>query len=207
MTIFSSLLNVALNPSFLLHAPDEVAVFDAASFKQVFENARPTRVVVKPTSRTMEHPIENGQSIADHRIINPLEIELSLITSSPNYNEVFNKITSLFQNATLLTVQTKFGTYRNMFITTIPHEEDPDMFDSISMSMTLKEVIYSDKHLSTFSPPAAAPSTASLFSKLKNGNISSIGLGDVRSAVTTGLGVRSYINKMPFLTNNSWKLF
>jgi len=207
MTIFSSLLNVALNPSFLLHAPDEVAVFDAASFKQVFENARPTRVVVKPTSRTMEHPIENGQSIADHRIINPLEIELSLITSSPNYNEVFNKITSLFQNATLLTVQTKFGTYRNMFITTIPHEEDPDMFDSISMSMTLKEVIYSDKHLSTFSPPTAAPSTASLFSKLKNGNISSIGLGDVRSAVTTGLGVRSYINKMPFLTNNSWKLF
>jgi len=167
MTIFSSLLNVALNPSFLLHAPDEVAVFDAASFKQVFENARPTRVVVKPTSRTMEHPIENGQSIADHRIINPLEIELSLITSSPNYNEVFNKITSLFQNATLLTVQTKFGTYRNMFITTIPHEEDPDMFDSISMSMTLKEVIYSDKHLSTFYPPAAAPSTASLFSKFK----------------------------------------
>lgn len=129
----------------------------SASFGQLFTNARPVRATIRETSKVMEHPLETGTSIADHHIINPVEMDIQLIVTNStsglvnsvlngaivqNYASTFNQIRQAFVNATLLTVKTRVGTYSNMIIADMPHEEDPDMFDVITIGLHLKQVLF-----------------------------------------------------------------
>lgn len=121
---------------------DTVAIFDATSLQQVFDNARPLRADVKETSTIMSHPVETGAILSDHHIINQIEIQLTLFISSQYYNSVYEQIKTAFISATKLSVQTRTGVYDNMIIADIPHQEDTEMFDAIVMGMRLREVIY-----------------------------------------------------------------
>lgn len=120
---------------------DEVAVF-LQDFTQVFDSARPVKVTVKPEAKLMEHPTEAGITVTDHRVVMPLEIELSLILRQVAYKDTYRQINQLFLNATLLTVQTRVQTYTNMLIASLPHEETPDLFDSVAIALRLKQVLF-----------------------------------------------------------------
>lgn len=120
-------------------AVDVVAVYDGA-FAQVFAGARPVRVKVTESSKAMEHPVETGATITDFVIDLPVEVELSLILASEDYRGVMQQIRQLKALRQLLTVQTKAGAYFNMLITDVPHDEDPDLFDALAVSVKLKEV-------------------------------------------------------------------
>lgn len=126
----------ALAPS---AATDVVAVFDGA-FNQVFADARPLKLKVSESSKAMEHPVETGATITDFVIDLPVEIELSLILASADYRGVMQQIRQLKALRQLLTVQTKAGTYFNMLITDVPHDEDAELFDALAVSVKLKEV-------------------------------------------------------------------
>lgn len=123
------------------YATDQVGVF-TADFTQVFTPARAIKAVVKEQSKVMEHPIETGAIISDHRIILPVEIDLSLILASSNYQDVYAQIRQFYLNATLLTVQTKVGIYQNQLIQSLPHEEDPAMFNAITIALSLKQIVF-----------------------------------------------------------------
>lgn len=119
---------------------DIVAIFDQ-NFNQLFRLARPIKAAVKEDSKLMEHPLETGATITDHSILLPLEIELSLIATRGEYVDVYQRIKQSFRNRDLLVAQTKTGLYENMIIQSMPHEEDPEMFDSIAIAVTLREVL------------------------------------------------------------------
>ena len=57
----------------------------------------------------MEHPVESGAVITDHRIVMPIEIDLSLILASADYTDVYKAIRQYYYAATLLTIQTRVG--------------------------------------------------------------------------------------------------
>lgn len=118
---------------------DSVAVFNQ-DFDQVFRSARALKAVVKESSRIMEHPIENGTVISDHRIILPIEIELTLILSSEDYQDVYKNIKQFYTSSTLLIVQTRSDIYQNQIIASMPHEEDPDQYNIIPMTLNLRQV-------------------------------------------------------------------
>lgn len=120
-------------------AADTVGVF-TQDFKQVFPLARPIKAVVKEEAKLMEHPLETGATTTDHRIIRPVEIEISLIIDSQAYLGIYEQIKQLYRNATLLVVQTKSGVYANQLIAALPHEENPDTFDVLTMAISFKEV-------------------------------------------------------------------
>lgn len=122
------------------YATDTVAIFDQ-DYNQLFRNARAIKAVVKEQSKVMEHPVESGAIITDHRIVLPVEIDLSLILSSSDYQDVYASIKQFYLNATLLIVQTRSGIYQDQLITALPHEEDPTMFDALTLALSLKEVI------------------------------------------------------------------
>jgi len=119
-------------------AYDLVAVFDQ-DFNQVFPDARAIKAVVKEEAKVMEHPLENGATIVDHRVILPIEIELSVVLQYATYQDTYNQIRQYYLNATLLIVQTKSGVYYNQLIAAMPHEENPDMFDAITVAIKLQE--------------------------------------------------------------------
>lgn len=120
---------------------DSVAILDK-NYNQLFKKARSIKAVVKEQSKIMEHPIENGAIITDHRIILPVEIDLSMILASSDYQNVYKSIKQYYIQATLLIVQTRADTYTNQLITSLPHEEDPDMYDAITIALSLKQVVY-----------------------------------------------------------------
>lgn len=120
-------------------AADIVGIFDE-QFNQLFSTARPMKATVKLTSKTMDHPIETGSIRTDHKILNPIEIELPLIVSSFDYRDVYAAIREAYKRSSLLTILTNVTSYNNMIIDAMPHEEAPDMMDSISIALSLKEV-------------------------------------------------------------------
>lgn len=127
-----------LLPSF---AFDTVAVFDQ-EYNQLFVDARAIKAIVKEQAKVMEHPIETGAVITDHRIILPVEIELSLWLLSRSYQDTYKAIRSYYLNGTLLVVQTRTGVYENQLISAIPHEETPDQYDVIPLTLSLRQALF-----------------------------------------------------------------
>lgn len=134
---------------------DVVAVFDQ-NFTQVFEKARPMKIRISEFAKVMEHPIETGATITDHRVIEPIEIEIDIIMTSADYRSVYQQIRQLYIDATLLTVQSRTANYSNMLISEIPHDEDPDVFDAVILTIKMKEVFFVTAQFGTLPPSAVA---------------------------------------------------
>lgn len=117
---------------------DVVGVFDG--YSQVFRDARPMSADVKEGAKLMEHPLESGAMVTDHMVIQQVEIELLLTLIPATYRDTFQEIKNLFREGKLLTVQTKAEAYQNLIIESLPHEEDPEVFDAIVLPLKLKEV-------------------------------------------------------------------
>lgn len=130
---------------------DVMAVY-TQDYTQVFQKARPLKASIKIDSKLMEHPIETGATTTDHRIILPVEIELPLLLPNNTYRESYQEILQLFNNATLLLVQTRTTLYSNQLIQALPYEETPEMFDAVTLILRLKQVQFSSAQFSDFTP-------------------------------------------------------
>lgn len=117
---------------------DRVAVFDSG-FTQVFQNARPMKAKVNETSELFDHPVESGQRNTDYAIIDPIEIELPMIVESFFYRATYQQIKQLYITKELLTVQTNTANYPNMVIARMPHDEEPDKFDALQITLHFRE--------------------------------------------------------------------
>lgn len=118
-----------------------VGIFDS-NFKQVLTTSNPIRASVTPTAKVFSHPLENGSSINDHKIINPTEIELTLVLARGEYRSVYQEIKQLFYSDNLLSVQTHTDSYKDLVIERMPHEETPDVADTVIISVKLIEAFF-----------------------------------------------------------------
>lgn len=119
---------------------DVVAVLKGEGGAQVFAAARPMRATVYERADLMEHPLEDGSVITDHRVQRPTEIDLPLfIPGGPDLKTVFAEIRQLWTDGTVLIVQTTAGTYGSMILTDVPHEEHPDAINSITVGLRFRE--------------------------------------------------------------------
>lgn len=167
---------------------DVVAIYDG--FTQVFADARPMKASVRESSRIMEHPAENGVVIADHHIINPVEIELPMLIPVQAYGSTYAQIRQAFVNATNLSVQTRTGVYVNMVVADLPHEESPEAFDAIAMTLRLKQVLLVPG-AATYTPADPANQDT-----VQGGVRSAVALA--RKALATASGIASYANIRKF---------
>lgn len=135
---------------------DAVAVLGQESFGQMFPLARQMKVSARVESKLMEHPLENGATIVDHRVILPKAIELSLFLESGNYRDTYQQIQAAFEAGTLLIVQTRASSFTNLVIEAMPHDEDPTTFDSIVLSLRLKEAKFITPSYGTLPPRKTA---------------------------------------------------
>jgi len=106
----------------------------------LFQDAQISKVQVRETSKTMEHPIESGTVITDYKVINPVSIILNIYLTRKNYNSVYQSLLTNFKKSTLLLIQTNARIYKDMIIADMPHNETPEHFESIILSLSLKQV-------------------------------------------------------------------
>jgi hypothetical protein len=137
---------------FFSTAEDQIAVFDQ-EFNQVFPQARIIKPIIKPTAKGMEHPIESGATITDHVITQPREIELTTKIVQPNIADTYALIQQYFDSRTLFFIQTKAAIYENMYLLEIPHEEDPDEYDAITLILNFKQALIVNTQTTTIPAP------------------------------------------------------
>lgn len=121
------------------HAADVVGVFDS-KFAQLFPRARPIKATVKESAKVMEHPVESGATITDHRVILPTEIELTVIVIGEDYRDTYERIRAVFRQTETIIVQTRTGSYENMIVEAMPHDETPEMHEAVPIAIKLREV-------------------------------------------------------------------
>lgn len=130
-------------PSLISYLPDVVAIYNSSNI-QVFKQARPISVSVRPNSKLMEHPLETGETVIDHRVIYPTEIEIVLILVRNDYYNLYQTIKQFYDAGTLLKIQTRSSIYKNQVIYELPHDETVEFFNTIQITLKLKEVLYSN---------------------------------------------------------------
>lgn len=144
------------------------------------------------TSKIMEHPIESGAVIADHKVINPTEIRVRLTMPFYNYEPIIKELREYYTVGTLLTVQSKIHTYTNMVICDIPHIEAPENVSRITFNIRLRQaLIVSPQYIKL---PVSNVKNAANADTVKSGQKQGIGpktsvLKDITNAV------KSYFSK------------
>lgn len=118
----------------------DVVAITGPGFAPMFSQARPLTASIYELAEVMEHPLEMGAVIADHIVFRPVEIELPLVcVGEIAYRSTYALLRSTFNAGQLLTVRTRTGSYPNMVITDLPHEETAEVFDGITMRLRLRE--------------------------------------------------------------------
>ena len=132
-----------------LPSQDVVAVL-RADLTQVFVQARAIKAAITRASKAMEHPIETGATITDHRIILPISIELSLLLVTADYRAVYQQVRDIFVAGELLTVQTRADSFPSMLIEKMPHDESTDVYDGVTLALSLKQAQFVQPQFSSF---------------------------------------------------------
>jgi len=130
---------------------DIVAIYTADG-QQVLRSARPIKAMIKPEAKIMEHPLEDETTIVDDKVLLPINIELQMILLPNEVQSTYSQIKKLFTDSDILTVYTRADAYPNQIIAALPHEEDPSYFDTITISLRLKQVKFSATEITTIAP-------------------------------------------------------
>jgi hypothetical protein len=137
----------------MMPAQDVTGVFDS-SFNQYFKDARTMKVSVTRDKQVMKHPVEDGSTISDHVILNPIEIQLIVFTRRGLEKSVYGQIATLFKANTLVTVQTRVDSFKNMLMVGMPHEETTEMTDVVAIVQKFEETRLVKLAYSTAAPKA-----------------------------------------------------
>lgn len=166
-------------------AIDVLAVLDK-DLAQVFPGVRPVKATIHEVSKPMEHPLETGALVTDHRIVLPIDIELTTLVTAEDYREVYRQVKDIYLRGDLLTVQTRTDSYPSMLITSMPHEESGDMQDGVALTLTLREAKFVTAE---FKAMAIPPKMAAK----KHGN--TVKRGEQRPTETPGAKKGSFLSK------------
>lgn len=116
-----------------------LGIFDA-NFRQVFASAYPIKASITPTAKTPAHPLETGETVVDHIIFDPVLVELVAILDPEDYRDVYGRLARAFANAQTFNIQTRVQVYPNMLLQALPHEETPEMADTVQVVLKFSEV-------------------------------------------------------------------
>ena len=134
---------------------DLVAILDAENFRPLFEAANIMRVTVRETSKLISFAVEDGTQRTDHRVIDPVEIDLPLLLTEDT-RDLYEQLRQAYLDGLDLIVQTKVRSYPSMMIYEIPHEETPEQGDSIPVAVKMREIQVVKPEFGTLPPRQVA---------------------------------------------------
>ena len=119
---------------------DLVAILDGQTFRPLFDRASVTSVTVRETSKLTTFAVEDGTQRTDHRVIDPVEIDLPLLLTEET-RDLYQQLRAAYLEGRDLIIQTKVGSYPSMMVYEIPHDETPDTGDAIAIAVKLREIM------------------------------------------------------------------
>lgn len=119
-----------------------IRVTDNESNEEIWTELVHMGLTTNRTATVMQHPLETGASVMDHRILDPTELTMRVIATKNDYRNVYASIQSYHRNSMLVKIHTRTRVNRNMCIVAFPDEQDPELFDAISMEITFREMAF-----------------------------------------------------------------
>lgn len=92
-------------------------------------------------SRLCRHPLETGEVVADHKIIDPKKFEIELVMPNFLFGNVIQELNDYFKNSKFIIIVTQSGVFGNLIITKIPHDITPENADRMIFNISLEEVL------------------------------------------------------------------
>lgn len=120
---------------------DKPVILYTEDGEEVLENAAIISCRISDQSKLMEHPIESGAKISDHKVFEPRTIELTIALTSNGYASEYRQLFNLYRDCTIMKLQTKAQVYNNLQIESIPHEEKVETMNRMIFNVKLKEAI------------------------------------------------------------------
>lgn len=140
-------------------AVDVVAILRADTKAQVLASMRPMRGRMYDTSELMDHPLEDGSQITDHAVKRLVEIDLPLmLTGTPEeLKQSWAELQRLYDDRTILIVQSRVRVYTSMVLKDIPHDEDPEAMNGVAIGVRLREARFVSASYGGKITPKATP--------------------------------------------------
>ncbi len=148
---------------------DVIGIFDSTTYEQYFVTARPIKVSVAEVAKVMTHPVENGATISDFKVIMPVQIQMSMVLNPAEYRATYQSIKTAFIKSTLFIVQTRSDMYLNMMISAMPHEEEAAMYDTIPLALKMEEVKLATTIIGTVKKKVSKPKNKKHSDTVKTG--------------------------------------
>lgn len=121
-------------------------------YNLVFPDAVITTASITEEADLMTHPLEDGASIVDHRVIKPVQIQISMTLNPDTYQDTYKLVKQAFMGNDVFTINTKAGIYNNMALAGIPHEESPAQFDTIVLALKFIEAKFVETQFQILPP-------------------------------------------------------
>ena len=145
-----SVLNLAMNAiGYILHNK-VVSLYSAEEGAEVLADCSIIRCTVSDKARLMEHPLEMGSKIIDHKVFEPITANLQIAMPISGFETECATLKELYRKGTMLSLQTKAYVYDNLQIAGIPHEETAENINRLVFNIELREAqvtqsVYVDK--------------------------------------------------------------
>lgn len=119
---------------------DVVQISDPKTGERLFPKAQLMKANISRTAKLMDHPLENGAPVTDYKIILPTEIDMGILVDSYEKEATYDFLAYAFGTSQFMTVQTNAGVFVNMVIAAMPHDESPEMWGMLVLSVRMREV-------------------------------------------------------------------
>lgn len=145
---------------------ENVAGLFASDFSPLYPQGVAMHMNFNPEMRLMSHPIEDGSSIVDFSIMLPMLVEVEMMVRGDDYKNTFQLIWTAFLKRDRITIVADSGTYPNMVISAVPHDQSADNVGVIPLTLKLTEVITAK---TTFQSAPVKPRSAKNSNTVKRG--------------------------------------
>jgi len=116
-------------------------------------------VEVTESSRAFTQPLEDNTVIIEHKVIDPVEVKLSVLLNSEEYQSGYAFFKTLFIASSEVVIKTKATLYERMILIDMPHDENAEVFDTIILNLSFREVIEASSITTSFVPANADDSS------------------------------------------------
>ena len=131
---------------------DQVALFNI-NYGRLFTDKE---VFIKDVSinqdkKIFEHPLEDGTSVVDHVVINPVTLNINVFLPVEFYLSTYAQLKVIYLTSGLLYFKSRVQIFQNLIIQSMPHEESAENLQSIMMELVLREVQFAETAFSSSS--------------------------------------------------------
>jgi hypothetical protein len=134
---------------------DIVAILDADNFQPLFSGSNIMTATVRESSKLTNWAVEDGTQRTDHRVIDPVSIDLPVLLSDDT-RALFEQLRNAFIDGRNLIVQTKVRSYSDMMIIEMPHDETPEYGEAVPVTVKLQELRVVKPEFGTLPPSRVA---------------------------------------------------